>query len=87
MEVYGLSVDDVQSQAKFVKEQELNFGLLSDPDGSAAQKLDVLSKRGYTNRVTFVIDPKGILRSIQEKVDVRAHGQDLVELIRDLQAD
>ncbi len=87
MEVYGLSVDDVQAQAKFVKEQELNFPLLSDPDGSAADKLDVMSKRGFTNRVTFVIDPKGVLRSIQTKVNVRAHGQDLVELVRDLQSE
>lgn len=82
-----MSVDDVQAQAMFVKQQELNFGLLSDPDGSAARKLDVLSKAGYTNRVTFVIDPQGVLRAIQEKVDVRAHGKDLVELIRVLQAD
>ena len=30
VKVYGLSLDDVQSQAAFHKAQELNFALLSD---------------------------------------------------------
>ena len=37
-----MSLDDVASQARFVKEQSLNFPLLSDPDGSAAGRLGVL---------------------------------------------
>jgi thioredoxin-dependent peroxiredoxin len=77
----------VRTQALFVKQQDLNFPLLSDPDASAAAKYDVLSKRGLADRVTFVVDPKGVLRHISDKVDVRAHGQDLVDLIKRLQAE
>lgn len=83
--MYGLSTDDVKSQARFVKEQELSFPLLSDPDGSMARKYDVLWRGAYTKRVTFVIDPKGVLRAIDDEVDVDTHGRDLVALLERLQ--
>ena len=85
--VYGLSTDDVKSQAQFAKEQELNFQLLSDPDGSMARKYDVLWREAYTKRVTFVIDPKGVLRAIDDGVQVKSHGADLVALLERLQAE
>ena len=85
--MYGLSVDEVARQAKFVKEQELNFPLLSDPDASAARKSDVLSKRGFTTRVTCIVDPKGVLRHIDTGVQARTHGADLVARLKELQAE
>ena len=84
--MYGASLDDVAALAAFAKAQELEYGLLSDPDGSAARKYGVLrSGRPFASRRTFVIDDKGVLRHIDEKVDVRNHGSDLTELIRKLQ--
>lgn len=75
----------MQSQAAFAKQQRLDFKLLSDPDGSAARKYGVLMEgRPFANRRTFVLDEKGVLRHIDEKVDVRAHGSDLAALIRKL---
>jgi len=83
VQVLGLSLDDVQAQAKFVEQQKLNFPLLSDPDGSAAGKLGALMKdKPYAARVTFVIDDKGVLRLRDEGVKVDSHGKDLVEAIR-----
>ena len=81
--VYGISMDDVASQAKFAKMQKLNFSLLSDPDGSVATKYGVGGRR-FPRRNTFVIDEKGVLRHISKKVNVRAHGKDLAELIQKL---
>ena len=86
MDVYGISLDDVKTQAKFEEEQELEFQLLSDPDGSAAGKYDVLyENRPYARRVTFVITPDGVLRAIDDSVQVATHGEDLVALLRELQ--
>ena len=86
MQVFGASLDDVQSLADFAEAQELNFGLLSDPDGSAAHKYGVLPKEGrYARRVTFVIDDQGVLRHIDDGVQVSTHGTDIVELVRELQ--
>ena len=83
--VYALSLDDVNDLAAFAEAQELNFQLLSDPDGSAARKFGVLSERGWANRVTYVIDPKGAVRHVDQAVQVDAHGSDLVGVIRKLQ--
>lgn len=85
--VYGLSTDDVKSQSQFAKQQKLNFKLLSDPDGSMAGKYDILWRGAYTKRVTFVIDPKGILRAIDDSVQVKQHGSDLIDLLVKLQAE
>ncbi len=84
--VYGLSLDDVSDLKKFAEAQTLNFELLSDPDGSAAAKYGVLPPNGrFTQRVTFIIDDKGVLRHIDKEVDVNAHGMQLADLIVELQ--
>lgn len=73
------------SQKAFAKAEELNFALLSDADGSVADKYAVRKGR-FTARRTFVIDQRGVLRAIDEKVDVRNHGAALAKLIRELKA-
>ena len=85
VQVYGLSLDDVASLAEFAKAQQLAFPLLSDPDGSVARKYGVLMpNRPMSRRVTFVLDPHGVLRHVDEKVDVGRHGADLAALLEQL---
>ena len=56
--VYGISTDDVETQARFKKDLDLPFELLADDDKKAATAFGVLS--GSTaKRVTFVIDTDG----------------------------
>lgn len=83
--MFGISLDSVGDQAKFHERESLNFPLLSDPDGSAATKYGALEKgKSWTNRVTYIIDEKGVLRGIVEDVNVATHGADLMERVRDL---
>ncbi|MFT4538767.1 MAG: peroxiredoxin Q/BCP [Planctomycetota bacterium] len=85
--VYGISTDDVASQKAFHKAQKLNFSLLSDPNAGAAKAYDVLMDgRPYAKRVTFVIDGEGVLRTIDQAVQVGSHGKDLIELVLDERA-
>jgi peroxiredoxin Q/BCP len=84
VKVYGISLDSVGDQAKFHEQQELDFPLLSDPDGSAARKYAVLGG-AMTNRVTFVIAPDGTLAAVDDNVQVGSHGEDLIALIEKLQ--
>ena len=69
--------------AQFAEEQKLNFELLSDPDASATQKYGIL-RGNYANRVTFVLDEKGVLRHIETQVKVKTHGEDLLSVIEEL---
>ena len=80
----GISLDDVASMKAFHKAQELNFPLLSDTDASAAAKYAVLNKRGYTDRITFVLDERGVVVFVDESVDVSSHGSDLVGTVRSI---
>ena len=83
--VYAVSLDEVSQLAAFAESQQLNFQLLSDPDGSAARKLGVLMpERPMAKRITIVLDEKGVVRLVDEKVDVEKHGEDLVSAIRRL---
>lgn len=85
--VLGVSVDTVKTQKSFCEQQKLPFDLLADEDGKLAKLFGVFnSERNLARRVTFVIDPKGIVRAVDEKVNVRTHGQDLVKLLKELQA-
>ena len=70
-----------------MKAQELPFALLSDPDGSLATKYASLMANGrMAARVTFVIDPEGVVRHVDRKVDVNSHGDDLLKIVEALQA-
>lgn len=85
VKVFASSLDGVGDLALFAGDQELNFRLLSDPDGSVAAKYGVLADGArFASRVTFVIDDQGILRAVDDGVKVETHGTDLVELVESL---
>ena len=82
-----LSTDDVAAQKAFAEGQKLDYPVLSDPDGSAAGKYQVLTAGGkYASRVTFVVDPEGVIRHVDRAVNVSAHGADLTQVLRKLRA-
>ena len=86
--VYGISLDDVASQKQFHTQQNLTFPLLSDPDGSVARRFNTLPEgKPYTSRVTFVVDPTGVVRHVDKNVQVATHGADLAAVLRKLTAE
>lgn len=79
-EVIGVSTDSEKSHQKFIEKQKLPFRLLADVDKVAHAKYGTwIEKSMYgrkymgTARVTFVIDEKGIIQDIVEKVDTKNH--------------
>ena len=89
VQVMAVSLDDVATQKSFCVEQGYNFNLLSDPDGSVAAKYGSLMKdRPFAQRDTIIIRPQGTVAHLWRGVqDLQNHGQQLVELVRKLQAE
>lgn len=78
--VLGVSSDDEKSHKKFIEKQSLPFPLLADTDlkvheayGTWIEKSMYGRKYMGTARTTFVIDEKGIIDEIIEKVDTKNH--------------
>jgi peroxiredoxin Q/BCP len=85
-EVYGVSTDSVEDQAKFYKDQHLNFTLLADPDGKVVgeygSKMPVVN---MSKRWTFIIDPKLVIRDIEHDVDPVLDATKVANKIAELQ--
>src|ERR671927_565319 len=67
--VYGVSLDSPESHRRFREKYNLNFPLLTDEGGRAAEALGVLREdREKANRVTFLLDPGGNIARIYRDV-------------------
>lgn len=66
--VFGISVDALQTLAKFKEDQQLNFTLLSDFNKEASRAYDSIyelfgfNMKGVSKRSAFLIDKDGIIR-------------------------
>jgi peroxiredoxin Q/BCP len=84
--VLGISTNDEKSHRKFIEKEKLPFSLLADTDKSVHQKYGTwIEKSMYgrkymgTARVTFVIDEKGVISEVIEKVNTREHASQILE--------
>jgi glutaredoxin-dependent peroxiredoxin len=68
VKVLGISVDALQTLARFKEEQQLNFTLLSDFNKEVSRSYDSIyelfgyNMKGVSKRSAFVIDKEGIVR-------------------------
>ena len=66
-QVLGLSVDTIERNARFAKNLNLQFPLLSDDKLATSQAYGVLNPQTqFANRATFVVDKKGVIQHIEE---------------------
>jgi thioredoxin-dependent peroxiredoxin len=79
--VIGISVDNIGDQQKFTNKEKLNFPLFADADKEVAKKFGVL-KGPFAQRVTFVIDKKGIVRRIYPKMNLRKHPDEVLAFVK-----
>lgn len=85
-EVLGVSTDSEKSHKKFIDKEKLPFRLLADTDktlhtayGTWVEKSMYGRKYMGTARVTFVIDEKGVIEDIIEKVDTKNHTSQILK--------
>jgi len=81
--VIGASVDNLELQQKFTDTEKLNFPLLADNTKKVAEAYGVLNEKGVTNRLTFVIDKKGVLRKVYGKVMPANHPEEVLKFVQE----
>lgn len=86
VEIVGVSKDSVKRHDNFKAKYDLPFALLSDEDGTVCQAYGVWQKkmnygREYMGivRSTFLIDEKGKIAQIWDKVRVKGHVDEVLE--------
>lgn len=79
-QVVGVSADSEKSHQKFIEKHNLPFPLIADTDKEILKAYGVWGPKKFMgrefdgiHRTTFVIDEKGVISEIIEKVDTKAH--------------
>lgn len=85
-EVIGVSPDSITSHQKFITKHSLRFNLIADTEKEILQQYDAwglkkLYGREYMGvlRKTFIIDEKGIIIKIIEKVKTKDHTNQILK--------
>lgn len=87
--VLGVSTDPVEKNRKFAEKYGFRFPLLSDEDGSIAEKYGVLESRRSgaiaARRTTFIIDKDGIIKKVLKNIrPAEKHADMALEEVRKL---
>ena len=79
-EVLGVSCDSVAKHQKFIEKYNLSFSLISDEQKKVVQDYGVWGMKKFMgreymgiNRTTFLINEKGVINDIINKVDTKQH--------------
>ena len=75
--VLGVSHDDEKSHQAFKEKFDLPFPLVVDTDGTISQAYEVEGS-GYSKRVTFVIDGKGVIKKVYDSINTETHAADVL---------
>ena len=80
IKVYGVSLDSPESHREFREKYNLNFPLLTDEDGRAAEALGILRDNGeVANRVTFLLAPDGNIAKVYPEVSPETHADEILD--------
>lgn len=88
--VLGVSPDPYPRLARFEEKQDLNFDLLSDEDHAVTESYGCWDLKKFMGRefmgvlrTTFVIDKKGKIALVMNKVKTKTHHEDVQNWIKE----
>ncbi|MGG5505946.1 MULTISPECIES: thioredoxin-dependent thiol peroxidase [unclassified Myroides] len=86
-ELLGVSADSAARQQKFIDKNNLPFPLLADENKEVLLAFGVWGPKKFMgrtydgiHRMTFVIDEKGVISNVIEKVKTKDHAAQILEL-------
>lgn len=90
--ILGVSADSTKKHRNFIEKQNLGITLLSDESTQMIQEYGVWQlKKNYGKeymgivRTTIIIDPKGVVKAVWEKVKVKGHVEAVKARLAELQ--
>ena len=90
-EVYGVSPDPVASHDKFVKKHELGIPLLADESKEMLEAYEVWKEKSMygrtymgVERTTVLIDEKGKIARVWNKVKVAGHADEVLKACKEI---
>lgn len=78
------SVDDLEDNQAFAREQKADFPMLSDPTKETAKAYDVLNLVRVASRVTFYIGTDGKILKIDEDINAKTAAEDIATTLAEL---
>ena len=88
IKVFGVSADSVKKQKNFHTKQKFNFDLLSDESHQMLEAFGVWGLKKFMGREymgisrnTYVIDEKGFISSVFDKVKTKTHANDVLDVL------
>lgn len=81
------SVDDLEDNQDFAKEQKADFPMLSDPTKETAKAYDVLNFVRVASRVTFYIGKNGKILKIDDDINAETAAEDIAANLAELGID
>jgi len=92
LNVFGISIDSVESHKKFVEKYDLPFTLLADDKKKVVKQYGVWGKKKFmgkefmgTNRMSFLIDTKGRIARVYDKVKPAVHADEVLTEFKKLE--
>lgn len=87
----GASFDTSADNKSFADEQQFGFRLLADTDRRVGRKYGVARAdddqyAAFPLRLSFLIDPDGVIRGVYRVADVSTHADDVLAELEALQA-
>ena len=90
IKVLGVSLDTGASHKKFAAKYDLPFTLLSDTDRAVSEAYGTYGEKKFMgrtymglHRMTFLIDEKGRLKKIFNKVKPEAHAEEVIKAFKE----
>lgn len=91
VQILGVSKDSVASHKKFAEKYNLNFPILSDENKETIEKYKAWGIKKFMGRsfegvlrITYLIDPKGEIKKVYEKVNPLVHASEIIKDLEEL---
>lgn len=86
-EIIGVSADSVRRQKNFATKNDLNYPLIADEERKIIEAFGVWGPKKFMgrefdgiHRTTFIINEKGLIENVIEKVKTKEHASQILEI-------